>query len=73
MAKNNNSAKLELPPSEWMCNDDEARMQLRNGRGRGAAKREEAPRGAPDLRPAPAARAFSISPLARGADNYRAL
>lgn len=35
-----------------MCNDDEARMQLRNGRGRGATKREEAPRGAPDLRQA---------------------
>lgn len=46
-----------------MCNDDEARMQLRNGRGRGGAKREEAPRGAPDLRPAPAALSpFLLSP-----------
>lgn len=46
-----------------MCNDDEARMQLRNGRGRGAATREEAPRGAPDLRRAPAALSpFLLSP-----------
>lgn len=37
VVEKDNLAKLELPASEWMCNDDEARMQLGNGTEGGAA------------------------------------